>query len=810
MGQMLMVTRTRGFELAARNALRSGSSTNPPCRVQLPSDHPLSLTAHLSRFILLLTMDFTPRTPIRATWSSLQCLSNLSPPSPTISPRSFPTTITSGEIPIFLDSGIRTNVGSPSSPGSPSARQRRRRTETENSLDLLLSMLAADAEADIENFTISALDETTNASVVNRRLSSKPGGTRYRGAQASPFNIKNDKLPVPCKGTTEASTSHLKSTRSSTTTFGERTSPVTLDFEILPCSPRTTSDHSDDESNPLLGDEDTISVSYALQGSESYHSASTYYTAQASLEASNTEQSFLSLDIGPEECSSVLNTLYTRFSTEKRPSAVAPLESSPSLSTRSSTSIVFAQPMSPISISSDLFPPPRPSRSGRLLARRSGVREATQSSELSAHHHRQSQLTQPLLINEVQSNTNTAHPITIPHTYQPRRLRSGSTSTIKSTQSFQSVRSSMSASSSACSWFANSDSLAAMPPRFQWLKDITVELMIDQEGFRAVAPAFKLVGFTDVGGGIAHFLPVKRRTLYTFHHAIFDVDPVLYRIQVNGQEKRDHLTRQATLALKIPGVYTVSGTEVLRGGSRLSATPPEPMPENFLSLADVTPTPLNAGKVDTKLEWIFTYCVEPRINARGVVVEGERALRPMSFACSPMLLHPNQARKVGILRLAAKMVQPKLAAQRVAPPAPPMTPQHRMPFGAVENVVLDIAPPIFGWNDQHARGGSHTSEDSRAEDEARPLIKRVSKQQILPQALVDAMVTRVPLDLQIIPDSQRMPAPAISSQSIAARYATSKVDTPVFNDFSEELNVFGYSRHRRTGSKQSNTSSKHC
>lgn len=380
---------------------------------------------------------------------------------------------------------------------------------------------------------------------------------------------------------------------------------------------------------------------------------------------------------------------------------------------------------------------------------------------------------------------------------------------MKSAHSFQSTQSNLSTSSSTQSWFANSDSLAAMPTHHTWLKDVTVELMIDQEGFRAIAPAFKLVGFTDVGGGIAHFLPAKRKSQYIFHHAMLDADPVLYRIQVNGEEKRDYLSRQANLSLKIPGVYTVSGTEVLRGGSR--SINPSSEPENFLSLADATITPFPSSKSDTRLEWIFTYCVEPRINARGVVVDGERTLRPMSFACSPMLLHASQARKVGLLRLAAKFVQPKLAAQRVAPPA---APQGRVPLAAVENVPRDVAPSSFGWNDKHVRGVSHTSEDSKMEDEARPLIKRVSKQQSMPfveqrrqtlsQPFID--LPQAPIGMHIIPDGQRIFAPGVSSNSLSAFSSVPKISTPVFNNFFEDLNAFRFGNHRRMGSQQSNTS----
>lgn len=329
--------------------------------------------------------------------------------------------------------------------------------------------------------------------------------------------------------------------------------------------------------------------------------------------------------------------------------------------------------------------------------------------------------------------------------------------------------------------------------------------MIDQEGFRSATAAFKLVGFTDVGpGGIAHFLPIRRKISYRFHHAMLDSDPVLYRIQVNGEEKRDYLSRQATLTLKSPGVYTVSGTETLRGSP--SAAIVEPIPDNFLSLADATIVP--ATGTESKLEWLFTYCVELRTGARGQVLEGERTFRPMSFACSPMLLHASQGRKVGLFRLAAKLVQPKLAAQRVAPPAPPR---------GVENVPVDVraggagdpgGPEWLGlgapWGDTHARGNSHASEDSRPDDEERPLIKHLGRPKAasvgerrrptFPAQFIDAANPSTSI---INVRSQKRRNDPVPQNAVQSRVApTQKLDAPMFNDLFEELSAFGFIRHR--------------
>ncbi|KAA1467882.1 hypothetical protein DENSPDRAFT_793460, partial [Dentipellis sp. KUC8613] len=86
-----------------------------------------------------------------------------------------------------------------------------------------------------------------------------------------------------------------------------------------------------------------------------------------------------------------------------------------------------------------------------------------------------------------------------------------------------------------------------------WLKEITVTLSIDQEGFRNVRPDFKLVGYTGppdprvsptlathLSLGRADFIPTRRQA-FTFHHAALDTPPVLRRLTVNGDESHDYM-----------------------------------------------------------------------------------------------------------------------------------------------------------------------------------------------------------------------------------------------------------------------------
>ncbi|KAG6889995.1 hypothetical protein C0995_012955 [Termitomyces sp. Mi166 len=181
----------------------------------------------------------------------------------------------------------------------------------------------------------------------------------------------------------------------------------------------------------------------------------------------------------------------------------------------------------------------------------------------------------------------------------------------------------------------------------------TVEIMIDQEGFRGVLARFKYSGYTTSGHttdrdehGIAHFRPVKRQAFY-FHYAALESLPVLRRINVNGEESRDYISRQASLCLKTNGVYFVRGNENL-----------------------CFPAPGEATQI-SKLQWRFEYMVDDRRNdASGKVMsDGEKLLTPLSFSCSPLLLHPLQGKRVRLMHIMKKSVIPKLVAEKMEPPS---------------------------------------------------------------------------------------------------------------------------------------------
>ncbi|KAK0246237.1 hypothetical protein EDD85DRAFT_966382 [Armillaria nabsnona] len=196
-----------------------------------------------------------------------------------------------------------------------------------------------------------------------------------------------------------------------------------------------------------------------------------------------------------------------------------------------------------------------------------------------------------------------------------------------------------------------------LPESLSWLKDVNIGLLIDQEGFRAVHPSFRFVGYSPhtrsldpqggvIEGGVAEFMPVKRQA-FNFHYALFDGLPILRRVTVNGEEARDYISRQATLSLKSNGVYTIRGSET----SSL-----------YTNYHDDSPG-------THKLRWKFDYMVDVRRQGEGSgrVLDGEKTLTPLTFSCSPLLLDPSQGKKIRLMHIVKKSVVTKLVAEKVEP-----------------------------------------------------------------------------------------------------------------------------------------------
>lgn len=205
-----------------------------------------------------------------------------------------------------------------------------------------------------------------------------------------------------------------------------------------------------------------------------------------------------------------------------------------------------------------------------------------------------------------------------------------------------------------------------LPKNFLWLRSATIELWIDQEGFRAIKPIFHFVGYSprsrslhpfaptdstssDITGGIVEFMPVKRDS-FVFHYAALDGPPALRMLTVNGNESRDHISRQVTLNVKYNGVYTVVGAE----------TSP-------LSIFEGEDSKSHSESV--KLPWRFEYLVgDRRGDARGKIAAGEKVLSPLTFSCSPYVLHPFQGKRTGLMNVVKKNLIPKLNSERLVLP----------------------------------------------------------------------------------------------------------------------------------------------
>ncbi|TBU50070.1 hypothetical protein BD309DRAFT_881139 [Dichomitus squalens] len=248
-----------------------------------------------------------------------------------------------------------------------------------------------------------------------------------------------------------------------------------------------------------------------------------------------------------------------------------------------------------------------------------------------------------------------------------------------------------------------------LPAVLSWLRDICFELWIDQEGFRRIQPKFRLVGYTppspdpamscdnDLTHGIALFRPVRRVTS-TYHHGILDSLPAIRRLTLADREDKDYMSRQASLAIKANGVYVVTGTESFEDlppgspGSGLSHAA-----NNFLNLG-----PDHAEQ--PKLRWRFEYMVEDRKNDSGKVIAGEKVLTPLSFSCSPGLLHPSHGKRIRLVQVLMKNMIPKLSSAKLTATNVAARVQTQRPVGilaseairgAFGSIDLPRSPPVL-------------------------------------------------------------------------------------------------------------------
>jgi hypothetical protein len=100
-------------------------------------------------------------------------------------------------------------------------------------------------------------------------------------------------------------------------------------------------------------------------------------------------------------------------------------------------------------------------------------------------------------------------------------------------------------------------------------------------------------------------------------------------------------------------------------------------------------------------------------------IEGEKTLTPLTFSCSPLLLHPLQGKKIKLMHIMKKSVTTKLVAEKVEPPAlrSPIT-LHPTP-APLGNSPINIMKSR--WN-LHRRAQSHVAPTADAESEAENLM----------------------------------------------------------------------------------------
>ncbi|KAG5647749.1 hypothetical protein DXG03_008472 [Asterophora parasitica] len=229
----------------------------------------------------------------------------------------------------------------------------------------------------------------------------------------------------------------------------------------------------------------------------------------------------------------------------------------------------------------------------------------------------------------------------------------------------------------------------SLPNSLTWLSDVTVEILIDQEGFRAVLACFKYSGYLSAGSKAnkhgfetAQFRPISRQ-VFDFHYAPLEGLPALRRISANGDESRDYISRQASLGLKANGVYFVRGTEALSF--------PVPRAESE-----------RETKGDaSKLQWRFEYLVDDKKGEIGKKsIDGEKTLTPLTFSCSPLLLHPLQGKKVRLMQVFKKTVIAKISAEKMEPPGLPSKDHHT--FLPLKTTGAHLSPTPHGpgpvWN----------------------------------------------------------------------------------------------------------------
>ncbi|KAG8771675.1 hypothetical protein FRC12_003475 [Ceratobasidium sp. 428] len=288
----------------------------------------------------------------------------------------------------------------------------------------------------------------------------------------------------------------------------------------------------------------------------------------------------------------------------------------------------------------------------------------------------------------------------------------GATRTLNSMQSKESFRTK----------FAN------IPGYVTFLREITVEVWIDQEGFRAIRPQFELHRYTP--GHIAPVTPNLRlgaspkspKSSRTRPRSAQHPVPLsMTSPRKAGEELRrpstsDSIQRSGlhpasaqTQTSPLASAPELKPVEILESWGMAEFTMTKRQGWNFhhgvvegepklrrltingvedvdylsrqasLSVRSNGVYTVNGSEDHGRFPWKFEYLVEDRRGPTGAIIQGEKTLTPLTFSCAPEMLIPEQGKKVGLLRVMKKSVIPKISASKMDPvlvPTAPVTPSR--------------------------------------------------------------------------------------------------------------------------------------
>lgn len=545
---------------------------------------------HLSQLFANMSTDSPSFPSHSSTWSILKALETLSPPPSWSSLDKLGSLCSSGDIPVLLHSGIKASLSAGSSSGS--------------------SLKSSGDEQEVKSVASSHSFDTIGTFGPVRFKIRRPTLAR---ARPYPAGGADDSTPVPCQSS-------------------EPASPCSPGMPVTPQTPYKDAAHSFE-----LAEEPSLSAIVDRLSIPDLHTLVDYRS-----------------DI--DKCSQRGSPLRPNFQTIARsPTRVFTV---PPPTTDDGGQVLFIGPSPSLStLPTPVFAPPSPAHSLDTLG--SSPNRAFKYRLRYAVNKGISYVAARNSPPPPQSSSSAHAPNSVPVSPaasdgSPKRRRfrrrTGSTSTTDSVVSSAStpplpivevLPSAPSASSLDLIRFAY------LPISLSWLKTTAVELLIDQEGFRSIQPAFHLVGYSGplasepspmslsqhLTSARADFMPTRRQS-FIFHHATLDTPPVLRRLTLNGDASRDYTSRQAYLPLKSNGPYSVRGT-------------------------------------DDALAWQLDYLVGDRRTDSGRVVPGEKTLTPLLFSCAPGLLHPAHAKKIRLVHVVKKGIVAKLTAERLEPPAPP-------------------------------------------------------------------------------------------------------------------------------------------